>query len=67
MQQLSNKTMHRMLRAVGATESMTFLFQCVKYIPLCQEELLAFIIFCNERFKVQTTNYVFLSTIPTRY
>lgn len=45
----------------------TFLFQCVKYIPLCQEELLAFIIFCKERFKVQSTNYLFLSTIPTWY
>lgn len=50
-----------------ATESLTFLFQWVKYIPLCQEELLAFIIFCKERFKVQSTNYLFLSTIPTWY
>lgn len=35
MQQPSNKTMHRMLHAVWAIESMTFLFQCIKYIPLC--------------------------------
>lgn len=53
MQQPGNKTTHRMLRTVWAIESMTFLFQCVKYIPLCQEELLAFIIFCKERLKVQ--------------
>lgn len=67
MQQPGVKTMHRMLRAIWAVESMTFLFQCVTYIPLCQEQLLAFIIFCKERFKVQSTNYLFLSTIPTRY